>query len=465
MIRLRSIATLAGTLLLIPAALGAQAPDFAAARDEAVGILQGMIRIDSSSPPGNETLVAEYIRDLLAVEGIDSNIYEMEPGRGNLVARLEGNGSKRPIMLMGHIDVVGVERDQWSVDPFAAVIQDGYVWGRGAQDDKGMSAAALQVFLMLARSGIELDRDVIYMANAGEEGMPYVGVEYMIAEHFDEIDAEFALNEGGGMALTDGTIARVLVSTTEKVSTRMRLIARGTAGHGSRPTPDNAIVRVARAVSRFGEWQPPMRLNSTTREYFRRMAEISDPETAFLYRNLENPEISELVQEQLRLTDLTANSMLRTSISPTIIEGGFRRNVIPGEAVATLDIRALPAEDTLWLKAELARVIDDPGIEIERFGKRRPVSEPMPIDSDLFRALESVQASMFPAATTIPTMLTGGTDSAQLRAAGVMTYGIGLPTDAATGSRAHGNDERTPVQGVGLFVEFLYRTVLEVAGS
>ena len=465
MTRLRSLVALAGTLLLIPAAAGAQTPDFESAGAEAVRILQGMIRIDSSSPPGNETLVAEYIRDLLADEGVESSIYEMEPGRGNLVARLEGNGSKRPIMLMGHIDVVGVERDQWSVDPFAGVIQDGYVWGRGAQDDKGMSAAALQVFLMLARSGIELDRDVIYMANAGEEGMPYVGVEYMIAEHFDEIDAEFALNEGGGMALANGTVSRVLVSTTEKVSTRMRLIARGTAGHGSRPTPDNAIVRVARAVSRFGEWQPPMRLNSTTREYFRRMAEISGPETAFLYRNLENPDLSELVQEQLRLTDLGANSMLRTSISPTIIEGGFRRNVIPGEAVATLDIRALPAEDTLWLKAELARVIDDPGIEIERFGKRRPVSEPMPIDSDLFRALESVQASMFPAATTIPTMLTGGTDSAQLRAAGIKTYGLGLPTDAATGSRAHGNDERTPVEGVGLFVEFLYRTVLEVAGS
>lgn len=441
----------------------AQTPDFEAAGAEAVELLRGLIRIDSSSPPGNETRVAEYIRDILAAEGIESRIYEMEPGRGNLVARIRGNGSKRPILLMGHIDVVGVEEDSWSVDAFEGVVKDGYVWGRGAQDDKGMTAAALQVFLMLNRSGIELDRDVIYMANAGEEGMPQLGVEYMIAEHFPEIDAEFALNEGGGMSLVDGQVTRVTVATTEKVPTRVRLIARGTSGHGSRPRPDNAIVRLAKAVSKFDTWQPPMRLNATTREYFRRMAEISDPETAYLYRNLENPEITDIVQEQLRLTDIGANSILRTSISPTIIEGGFRPNVIPAEAVATLDIRALPEEDTLWLKAEIERVVDDPAIEVVRFGARRPVSDPMPLDSDLFRALERVQAEIFPAAVTIPSMLTGGTDSSQLRAAGVLAYGIGLPTDVATGSRAHGNDERTPVEGVKLFVEFLYKTVLEVS--
>jgi len=328
-----------------------------------------------------------------------------------------------------------------------------------------MTSAALQVFLMIARSGMELDRDVIFMANAGEEGMAHLGVEFMIAEHFDEIDAEFALNEGGGMRLVDGKIMTVAIATTEKVSTRMRLVARGVSGHGSRPRPDNAIIRLAKAVAKFDSWQPPMRLNATTREYFRRMAAIVDDETAYLYRNLENPAITDIVQEQLRLTDLTANSMLRTSISPTIIEGGFRRNVIPAEASVTLDIRALPQEDTIWLKAEIARVVDDPDIEVVRFGKRRPVSEPMPIDSELFRTIERVQAEIFPEATTIPTMLTGGTDSSQLRAAGVLAYGMGLPTDEATGSRAHGNDERTPVEGLGLFVRFLYQTVVAVAGS
>ena len=462
--RKRLLFPLVLSVLSWSAPLLAQTPDFRTAGHEAVALLQGMVRIDSSSPPGNETQVAEFIQGVLAAEGIDSNIYEMEVGRGNLVARIPGNGSKRPILLMGHIDVVGVERDMWSVDPFAGLIQDGYLWGRGSQDDKGMTASALQVFLMIARAGVELDRDVIFMANAGEEGDAHLGVEFMIAEHFDEIDAEFALNEGGGMTLIGDDVTMVSIATTEKVSTRMRLIASGVSGHGSRPRPDNAIVALAKAVAKFDTWQPPMRLNATTREYFRRMAEIVDPETAFKYRNLENSGLTDMIQEDFRLHNLAANSMLRTSISPTIIEGGFRRNVIPAEAIATLDIRALPEEDTLWLKAEIERVIDDPSVVVERFGARRPVSDPMPIDSDLFRAIETVQAEMFPRASTIPTMLTGGTDSSQLRAAGVLAYGMGLPTDAATGSRAHGNDERTPVAGVGKFVEFLYKTVMEVAG-
>ncbi|MDH5590599.1 MAG: M20/M25/M40 family metallo-hydrolase, partial [Gemmatimonadota bacterium] len=189
-LELRFAAILVASVLFHPP-LSAQDPDFDSARDEAVEILRGMIRVNTSSPPGNETAAAEYIRDILAREGIESRIYEGAPGRGNLVARLKGNGSKRPILLMGHIDVVGVEDDKWSVDAFEAVVKDGYVWGRGAQDDKGMTSVALQVFLMLHRSGIELDRDVIFMANAGEEGNPQVGVEYMITEHFDEIDAEF----------------------------------------------------------------------------------------------------------------------------------------------------------------------------------------------------------------------------------------------------------------------------------
>jgi acetylornithine deacetylase/succinyl-diaminopimelate desuccinylase-like protein len=461
----RATLSLALLALFATTSVSAQEPDFDAAGAEAVELLQGMVRIDSSSPPGNETKVAEYIRDILAAEGIESDIYEMEPGRGNLVARIRGNGSKRPVLLMGHIDVVGVERDQWSVDPFAGLIKDGYLWGRGSQDDKGMSAAELQVFLMIARSGVELDRDVIFMANAGEEGSPHLGVEFMIAEHFDEIDAEFGVNEGGGMTLVGDEVTRVDIATTEKNATRMKLIARGSSGHGSRPRPDNPIIALGRALAKFDSWQPPMRLNATTREYFRRMAEISSPETAFLYRNLENPAITDMVQEQLRLTDIAANSALRTSISPTIVEGGFRYNVIPAEAIATLDIRALPDEDTLWLKAEIERVIDDPAVEVVRWGKRRPTSDPVPIDSDFFLAMERVQAEMFPSAVTIPTMLTAGTDGAQLRAKGVHIYGVGLPTDAATGTRWHGNDERTPVVGVGLFVEFLYKTVMDVSGG
>jgi len=285
----------------------------------------------------------------------------------------------------------------------------------------------------------------------------------MIDEHFPEIDAEFALNEGGSITQQNGRWV-VAVATTEKVSRGMRLVARGTSGHGSRPLPDNPIVHLAAAVAKFGSWQYPMRLSETTREYFRRMAEVVEPERADLYRNLENPSRTAEVQEKLRLTDFTANSMLRTSVSPTIIEGGFRSNVIPAEASVRLDVRALPEDDPSWLVSEMARIIDDPAVEIIPSRSGRPVSPPMPMDSDLFRALETAQASVFPVGLVVPTMVTGATDSAQLRAKGVKAYGIGSVTDEATGSRAHGNDERTPVEGVGLFLRFLYRAVTEVGG-
>ena len=444
--------------------LAAQNPDWARARDEAVANLQGLVRLDTSAPEtGNELAAVRYIQGILTREGIESHIYEKEPGRGNVVARLKGRGTKRPLLLMGHIDVVGVERDLWSVDPFAAEIRDGYVWGRGSQDDKGMTASVLQVFLMLKRANVPLDRDVIFMANAGEEGNPSIGVQFMAEEHFDEIDAEFALNEGGNIQEI-GSRMVVSVGTSEKVGRGMRLIARGTSGHASRPLPDNAIVHLAAAVAKFGTWQYPMRLNATTRAYFKLMADVVDPELADLYRNLENPARTTEVQEKLRLLDPNANSMIRTSISPTIIEGGFRSNVIPAEASVRLDIRALPDDDPHWRAEEMSKLVDDPAVEVAPPGRGRPVNPPMPLDSDLFRALQRAQERVFPGGLTVPTMGTGATDSSYLRAKGILAYGLGVPK-GPEGSLAHGNDERTSVEGLGRFVQLLYHTVVEVAGS
>lgn len=193
------LAGLLPALALLGGPLAAQQPDFDTAHAEALQLLGDLVRIDASSPPGNETEAARYIQGVLAREGIESQIYEREPGRGNLEARLKGKGTKRPILLMGHPDVVGVEPEAWTEEPFSGVVKDGYLYGRGFQDDKGMVAVALEVFLLLHRSRVELERDVILMANAGEEGNPGLGVQFMIDEHFPEIDAEFALNEGGGI--------------------------------------------------------------------------------------------------------------------------------------------------------------------------------------------------------------------------------------------------------------------------
>ena len=441
----------------------AQPPDFEQARDEAVERLQALVRIDTSSPPGNETLAAEYLKTLLDEADISSKILALDPTRGNLVARLGGDGSKRPILLMAHTDVVGVERDAWTVDPFGGVIRDGYLYGRGTSDDKGQLAAMVQVMLMLHRSQVPLARDVILLAESGEEGTTEVGIDFMVAHHWDEIDAEFALNEGGRLRAPGGTVETVSIATTEKVPWRgIKLVARGTAGHGSAPRLDNPIVHLAAAVAKVGAYQSPMRLNETTRAYLERLATISPPDVAYRYRNLENPRLSEMIQTQLRESDIGTNSMLRTSISPNIITGGFRRNVIPAEAEAELDIRALPDEDLDQFLATLRELIDDPAVEVTTPTSMRPAAPPSSLDSELFHALERVQQEMFPDAVTLPTMLVAATDSAQLRAKGVQAYGVGIIRDDLSG--VHGTDERISIDGLGLFIEYLYRVVIDVAG-
>ena len=442
----------------------AQPPDFEQGREEAVGLLQALVRIDTSNPPGNETRAAEYVKSVFDDADIPSKILALDPTRGNLVARLEGDGSKRPLLLMAHTDVVGTERDDWTVEPFEGVIRDGHLYGRGASDDKGQLAAMVQVMLMLHRRQVPLTRDVILLAESGEEGTTEVGIDFMVARHWDEIDAEFALNEGGRMTATDGTIDAVSIATTEKVPWRgITLVARGTAGHGSAPRLDNPILHLAAAVAAVGAYQSPMRLNETTRAYLSRLATISPPDVAFRYRNLENPRLSDLIQAELRESDIGTNSMLRTSISPNIITGGFRRNVIPDQAVAELDIRALPDEDLARFLTTLRDLVDDPAVEVTPPTSMRPAAPPSRLDSEMFRALEQVQQEMFPDALTLPTMLVAATDSAQLRANGVQAYGVGMIRDDRSG--VHGNDERISVEGLGLFIEYLYRVVVKVAGA
>ena len=438
-------------------------PDFSAARDEVTAILTGLVKIDTSNPPGNEMKAVQYIKSIFDREGIPSEVFESAPGRGNIVARLSGNGSKRPLLLMGHLDVVGVEREKWTVDPFAALVKDGYLYGRGASDDKAMTSACLETFLLLHRLKLPLDRDVIFLAEAGEEGTPQFGINYMVQQHWDKIAAEFALNEGGTMHVVDGKVTDVQIATTEKVPRGMKLVARGSSGHGSIPRVDNPVIHLGAAVGKFGAWQPPARVNETTRLFFQRLAQISPPEEASLYRDVENP----AVQEKLKTLKPTYYSMLRTSIVPTIIKGGFRTNVIPGDADATLDVRALPDEDIPALMRRMKEVIDDPAIEITRAsaGPDRPAGAPSSVSTPMFAALEAAQKQLFPSAVTLPIMLTGATDSAQLREKGVQAYGLGNMATEEDRRRVHGNDERTSIEGLGKFVQFLWIAVTDVAAK
>jgi acetylornithine deacetylase/succinyl-diaminopimelate desuccinylase-like protein len=441
-------------------------PDFNAAREETVKILSGFVRVDTSNPPGNETKGAEYLKSFLDREGIPSEILALEPSRGNLIARLKGNGHKKPLLLMAHLDVVGVEREKWTVEPFGGVVKDGYVFGRGASDDKGMGAVCLEVLVLLRRLKVPLERDVIFLAEAGEESTTFVGIDFMVRQHWDKIECEFALNEGGRIYQKDGKIQYVSVATTEKVPRAVFLTAKGTSGHGSRPRPDNAIVHLAAAVAKIGNWQPPMRLNDTTREFFVRLAKISPPEEAFLYTHLEDPVLSAMAQEKIRHANVGYNSMLRTSLSPTVIKGGFRFNVIPGDASATLDVRWLPDEDQEKFAQALRKLVDDPAVEIAlaEAGSRKPMP-PSRLDTEMFRALERAQQTLFPSAATLPSMLTGATDSAQLRAKGVQAYGLGSVSTDDDSARVHGNDERTSVTGLGQFLEYIWSAVTDVAAA
>src|SRR5438067_6222856 len=329
--------------LLLASAAAAQRPviDWEKQKAEILEHYRTLVQIDTTY--GNETKVVEYLKKVLDGEGIPSKTFAKDPNRANLVARLKGNGSKRPLLILAHTDVVAVQKEKWPVDPFGAVMKDGYIWGRGTIDDKDKLVSMLMTFVLMKRSGAVLDRDLIFLAESGEEADPTgVGINFMVNQHFDEIDAEFALTEGGTAKLENGRVTVVQVGTTEKVPRRARLVATGTSGHGSVPRIDNPVVHLGAALGKIGTWEPPMHLNETTRTYFERLATISPPDKAARYRALLDPQRAKQVQRYLAENEPAVYSTLRTSIVPTMLKAGVGPNVIPSVAEATLDIRALP---------------------------------------------------------------------------------------------------------------------------
>jgi acetylornithine deacetylase/succinyl-diaminopimelate desuccinylase-like protein len=443
-------------------------PDWKAQATEILQHYRALIATDTSSPPGNETRAVTYLKGVFDREGIPASVFALDPARANLVARLKGSGRKRPLLLMAHTDVVGVQREKWPVDPFGAVLKDGYVWGRGSVDDKDKLVANLMVMVLLKRSATPLDRDVIFLAESGEEGNTSVGIDFMVAQHFDQIDAEYALSEGGSAEIEDGRVRLVRVTTTEKVPRRVRLVVNGTSGHGSVPRTDNAVVHLASAVSKLGAWETPMRFNETTLAYFQKLATTASPESAARYRALVDPQRAASALRYLAENEPRHNSMLRTSVTPTIVSGGFRMNVIPSEAEATLDVRALPDEDMPAFYETMKRVIADPAVRVETLAESvRPVGQPSRLDTEMYRALERAAQRVYPGATTVPAMLTGATDMAQLRAKGIQSYGIG-PASTQNDSDnfgAHSDVERLAESSLYRFVEFTWLAVTEVAAS
>jgi acetylornithine deacetylase/succinyl-diaminopimelate desuccinylase-like protein len=313
-----------------------------------------------------------------------------------------------------------------------------------------------------------MDRDIIFLAESGEEGTPEVGINFMVEKHWDAIAAEYAIAEGGSMREVDGHMHMVGVQTTEKLIRRVTLVARGTAGHGSRPRMDNAVTMIAEAVAKAGRWETPIRFNETTSAYFDRLASISEGEAAFRYGNISNREYQADIDAWFRDNDPLHYSSLRTSVVPTVIDAGFRKNVIPSEANAILDIRMLPDEDVDDFYRQLAEVIGNPAIEIVPEKIYRPAAQPSSIDNQMFQAIEAVAKRMFPDSTTVPVMSTGGSDMAQLRAKGLQAYGIGpRRTLEESNSRfgAHSDDERISEESLKEMVRFLWNIVIEIGAT
>ena len=456
---------------LLPAVVYAQDQylvDWDEVGEEAINHLIELVRINTSNPPGNETVAANYIKAALDREGINSEMFALDPARANLVARIKGNGSKRPVLIMGHTDVVGVQAERWAEAPFGGLRKDGWIYGRGTLDDKDNATAGLMLMIMLKRYGVELDRDIIFLAESGEEGTPEVGINYMVEHHWDKIEAEYCLAEGGSNILEESGVSVVGIQSTEKKPRRATLVARGTAGHGSVPRLDNAVTAIADAVAKAGTWQTEMRLNQTTRAYFDRLASISEPEDAWRYRNVDNPAETEAIQQYFLENFPYHYSVLRTSVVPTIINGGFRKNVIPSEASAVLDIRMLPDEDVDAFYDKLRAVIDNPNVEVVPEPIYRPEAPPSPIDNEMFQTLEKVARRMYPDAIVLPSMSTGATDMAQMRAKGVASYGIGATRSVEemnSGNGAHGDNERVSEDSVKQLVQFVWYTIMEIAAA
>ena len=459
-----------------PAALAAQSAseiDWNDVNEEVLKHFQAIVQLDTTDPPteppGGEKPVVDYLAQVLGDAGIPYKVFAKEENRPNLVARLKGSGAREPLLIMAHTDTVNVDPAKWtSFGPFSATRDSGYIYGRGTVDDKDNVAAALTIMLLLKRHEVALDRDVIFLAEAGEEGNTKIGIEFMVEEHWNEIEAEFCLAEGGSVVRSGGQVSYASVQTLEKIPYRIELVARGVAGHGSVPLQTNSVVRLSKAVAKVADWASPVRLNETTSAYFERLATISPPEAAARYLDVLDPTKIEAVDEYFREHEPHHASMLRTSLSPNIVGGGYRINVIPSESKGSVDTRALPDENIQEFLEEVRKVVDDPAVEVSLgFRNTRPGSGDVALNTVAFEAIQRAVTEHYET-TTLPSMSTGATDMAYLRAKGIHSYGIGPVRDVEDGPKgfgAHSDQERIVEAELYRFTRFHYDIVLDLAAQ
>jgi acetylornithine deacetylase/succinyl-diaminopimelate desuccinylase-like protein len=461
---MRHFIAAAGITCLASAALVAQSgPNDARARE----IFKELIEINTTDTPnGNVTKAAEAVAARLKAAGFpaaDVQVLGPDPRKGNLVARLRGTGGRRPLLLLAHLDVVEAKREDWSFDPFTLLEKDAFFYGRGTSDDKSMAAQFVANLIRLKEEGVRPDRDLILALTADEEGGVFNGVDWLLKNHRQLIDAEFSINEGGGGTMRGGKYLTNEIQASEKVFQDFRLEVTNAGGHSSLPIKDNAVYHLAEGLARLAKFEFPVELNEVTRGYFERSATVqTDPKMAADMRAVARPSPDLAAAARLSASLPYYNAQMRTTCVATRLLGGHANNALPQMASANVNCRILPGVSPASVKDKLVEVLADPQIKVSFVGDATP-SKPSPLRPDVMGAVESLTKQMFPGVIVVPVMSTGATDGLYLRNGEIPTYGVDGTCGDIDDVRAHGRDERIGVKQFYEGLEFQYRLIKALA--
>ena len=450
-------------------AADARADSLTPNQQRAHDIYKELVEIDTTTATGDTKQAADAMAARLKAAGFpdaDVQVFSPAPRKGNLVARLHGSGARKPILLVAHLDVVPALRSDWSVDPFRLTEQDGYYYGRGASDDKYMGASFIANLIRYRSEGYKGDRDIIVALETDEEILDQdaLGIQWLLKNHRDLIDAEFALNEGGGVILRNGKAVKVSVQTSEKVYVNFQLAVKNDGGHSAAPRKDNAIYRLAEGLSRLARFDFPLHLNDTTRAFFERSAQFENDQIAADMRAVASAGANSDVPAALAAIP-SYNALLRTTCVATMLGGGHAVNALPQLATANVNCRVMPGEPIEEIKATLVRVLADDQITVTQ-EKPAVLSEPSKLGEEIVGAIEKLSHETWPDAVLLPVMSAGGTDGSYLRNAGIPTYGhSGMAMEPRDAARIHGKDERVPVKSFYQGNEYLYRLVKMLSGG
>jgi acetylornithine deacetylase/succinyl-diaminopimelate desuccinylase-like protein len=462
------MAAFCSTVLTLAIGLAAPVHADALTADQrmAVQIYKELIEINTVADAGDTGRAADAMAGRLLAAGFsaaDVQVFKPAPDKGNLVARLRGTGARRPVLLLAHLDVVAANPKDWSLDPFTFVERDGYYYGRGTSDDKYMAATWVANLIRYKKEGYTPDRDIIVVLETDEEigDRHAVGIRWLLKNHRNLIDAEYALNEGGGVAQRSGKPYRVNVAIDEKLAVNYALEVLNKGGHSSLPIPDNAIYHLAEGLARLSRFAFPINLTAATRASFEHEAEIAGKGTAadirLVLSGAGDPEAAARLSARP-----SYNAALRTTCVTTMLAGGHATNALPQAARATINCRIMPGESPADIQATLVRVLADDKISVTQQGQPIPTA-PSAINGELLSAIEKTAAEFWPGVPVVPVMAAGATDGKFLRNAGIPTYGhSGL---VANEVRAHGRDERVAVKSFFEGGEYLYRLVKRISGG